>query len=66
MGCNGGYMTAAYAYLKKYEIMNKTDYPYVGVKQATCKYIEGKGVVNASNYVNVSPYNATNMMKAVA
>ena len=52
MGCNGGYMSACYNYLKSSKLMTKSVYPYVA-QQTKCQYNATKGVFNTKGYVSV-------------
>lgn len=54
-GCNGGYMTNCYKYLRYYKLQTKDSYPYVGYRKA-CAYNISNGVTwtVGTGYVNIA------------
>lgn len=63
-GCHGGLFTNAFEYAIENPLMTEKDYPYVG-KPQPCKYDETKGVVQATNFINVLPHDAEQLKMAV-
>jgi hypothetical protein len=66
MGCNGGYFSASFKYMKAYLVQDEASYPYVAYKNAACSYNSVKGVSKITNYVNVAAGNVTAHLLAVA
>ena len=62
-GCQGGYMTNAFNYLKTHKIQTWASYPYTG-NGGTCK--ASGGVVSTTGWVVIPPNDATSLMNAVA
>jgi cathepsin L len=52
MGCNGGLMDNAFAYIKKYGIESELDYPYTG-RDGRCKYDASKVVTKVTGWMDV-------------
>ena len=63
-GCQGGYMTNAYNYLRSYKMMQDSSYPYIS-QVSSCKYNAAAGVVNTVGY-GEAKYNYDALLNAVA
>nr|QOV03083.1 cathepsin L13 [Dysdercus peruvianus] len=65
-GCNGGYMTKAFRYIKENNgIDSEKDYPYEG-KERSCRYQKPKVAGTLSGYGTVPYKNEEELKKAVA
>ena len=60
MGCDGGLMEYAFAYLMEKGCMKQEDYPYVGYDD-TCKYDESKVFVKVANWTMLATQDEVEM-----
>lgn len=61
-GCNGGWQSHAFNYLKAHVAEHETDYPYTA-RDGTCRYDKSKGTSTVQTYANV-PSNSVAQLKA--
>ena len=57
MGCSGGFTDNAFMYLLDHKLETNSDYPYTGTVNPVCQYDANKGLVQVTNYVDVSKNN---------
>jgi C1A family cysteine protease len=60
MGCDGGLMEYAFAYLMEKGCMKEEDYPYVGYDD-TCKYDESKVFLKVANWTMLATQDEVEM-----
>jgi hypothetical protein len=64
-GCQGGYMTNAFNYLKDYKLQTDSSYPYTG-KAGSCSYSAASGVTNVASYTALPANDPNALLNAVA
>ena len=64
-GCQGGYMTNCFNYLKSNKLQTWSTYPYTG-KAGSCQHDSSQGVVGVSSYTQISAGDVDHMLRAVA
>ncbi|XP_077976870.1 cathepsin L-like [Glandiceps talaboti] len=66
MGCNGGWIDQAFAYIRDNGEMSEADYPYIGTDESPCRYETDRVVTSITNYFDLPSKHEYSLQEAVA